>query len=91
MGGRDSRVYCTVWVQCPGTSDPQKYKALVDTGMQCTLMPLSHKGTESIYISGVTRGSQELSVLEAEISLTGKDWQGVISKTHLLTTPYGGA
>ena len=38
-------------------------------------MPSNHKGTESIHISGVTGGSQELTVLEAEISLTGKDWQ----------------
>ena len=47
----------------------------MDTGAQCTLMPSSHEGTESIHISGVTGGSQELTVLEAEISLTGKDWQ----------------
>jgi len=31
--------------------------------------------TESIYISEVTGGSQELTVLKAEISLTGKNWQ----------------
>ena len=39
------------------------------------LTPLSHKGTAVIYISGVTGGSQELTVLEAKISLTGRDWQ----------------
>ena len=38
-------------------------------------MPADHEGTESIYISAVTGGSQELAVLEAEISLTGKDLQ----------------
>ena len=38
-------------------------------------MPSSHQGTKSIYIHGVTGGSQELTVLEAEISLTGKDCQ----------------
>ena len=38
-------------------------------------MPLSHKGTESIYIHEVTGGSRELTMLEAEISLTGEDWQ----------------
>ena len=38
-------------------------------------MPSSHQGTESIYIHGVTGGSQELTMLEAELSLTGKDWQ----------------
>jgi len=68
-------VYWTVWIQWPGTSEPQEYKALVDTGAQCTLMPSSYRGTELIYISGVTGGSQELSVLEEERSLTGKDWQ----------------
>ena len=43
--------------------------------MQCTLTPSDYKGAESICISGVTRGSQELSVLEAEVSLTGNEWQ----------------
>ena len=47
----------------------------MDTGAQFTLMPSSHEGTESIRISGVTGGSEELTVLEAKISLTGKDWQ----------------
>ena len=47
----------------------------MDTGAQRTLMPSSHEGTESIRISGVTGGSEELTVLEAKISLTGKDWQ----------------
>ena len=64
-----------MWIRWPGTSEPQKYKALVDTGAQCTLMPSNHEGTESVHISGVTGGSQELTVLEAKISLTGKDWQ----------------
>ncbi len=47
----------------------------MDTGAQCTLMPSNHEGTESVHISGVTGGSQELIVLEAKISLTGKDRQ----------------
>jgi len=38
-------------------------------------MPSDFKGSESICISGVPGGSQELSVLEAEVSLTGQDWQ----------------
>ncbi|GAB0204042.1 hypothetical protein GRJ2_002869800 [Grus japonensis] len=38
-------------------------------------MPLSHKGAEPICISGVTGGSQQLTVLEAEVSLTGNDWE----------------
>ena len=69
------RVYWLVWIWWPGTSDPQEYKALVDTGAQCTLMPSEFKGSEPICISGVTGGSQELSLLEAEVSLTGQDWQ----------------
>ena len=38
-------------------------------------MPSSHEGTESIRICGVSGGSQKLTLLEAKISLTGKDWQ----------------
>ena len=60
-----------------------EFKALVDTGAQCTLMPSSHQGTKSIYIYGVTAGSQELTMLEAEKSLTGKDWQ----KHPIVTVP----
>jgi len=52
-----------------------EYKALEDTGAQCTLMPSDFQGSESIRISGVTGGSQELSLLEAEVSLTGQEWQ----------------
>ena len=74
MEERDNRIYWKVWIRWPGTSDPQEYKALVDTGAQCTLMPSSHSGVESICISTVTGGSQQLSLLEAEVNLTGKDW-----------------
>jgi len=72
---RDKHVYWSVWIRWPGMSYPQEYKALVDTGAQCTLMPSEFKGSESICISGVTGGSQELSGLEAEVSLTGKERQ----------------
>ncbi|GAB0195128.1 hypothetical protein GRJ2_001978100 [Grus japonensis] len=72
---RDNRVYWTVWIRWPGTSDPQEYKALVDTGAQCTLLPSNYEGVEPISISGVTGGSQQLTVLEAEVSLTGNEWQ----------------
>jgi len=65
-------VYWTMWVRRPGVSEPKKYEALVDTGVQCTLMPLSHEGTESVDISVVTWGIQELTMLEAETSLAGK-------------------
>lgn len=47
----------------------------MDAGAQCTQTPLSHKGTEVIYMSGVTGGSQELTVSEAKINLTGEVWQ----------------
>ncbi|GAB0209812.1 hypothetical protein GRJ2_003446900 [Grus japonensis] len=70
---RDNRVYWTVWIQWPGTLDPQEYKALVDTGAQCTLMPSSYEGAEPISISGVTGGSQQSTLLEAEVSLTGNE------------------
>ncbi|KAK4816834.1 hypothetical protein QYF61_023898 [Mycteria americana] len=72
---RDNLVYWTVWIRWPGTSDPQEHKALVDTSAQCTLMPSSYTGTEPICMSGVTGGSQQLTVLEAEVSLTGNEWQ----------------
>ncbi|KAK4828266.1 LOW QUALITY PROTEIN: hypothetical protein QYF61_024931 [Mycteria americana] len=72
---RDNQVYWTVWIRWPGTSDPQEYKALVDTGAQCTLMPSSYIGAEPICICGVTGGSQQLTVLEAEVSPTGNEWQ----------------
>ncbi|RMC20595.1 hypothetical protein DUI87_01447 [Hirundo rustica rustica] len=72
---RENRVYWTVWIRWPGTSEPQKYEALVDTGSQCTLVPSECVRTEPISIAGVTGGSQELTLLEAEVSLTGKEWQ----------------
>ncbi|GAB0182995.1 hypothetical protein GRJ2_000764800 [Grus japonensis] len=44
-------------------------------------MPSSHEGEEPICISGVTGGSQQLTVLEAKVSLTGNDWE-----KHLIVT-----
>ncbi|KAK4816258.1 hypothetical protein QYF61_013892 [Mycteria americana] len=41
------------------------------------------RGAEPIRISGVTEGSQQLTVLEAEVSLTGNEWQ----KHPLVTGP----
>ncbi|GAB0209528.1 hypothetical protein GRJ2_003418500 [Grus japonensis] len=38
-------------------------------------MPSRYKGAEPICISGVTGGSQQLTLLEAEVSLTGNEWQ----------------
>jgi len=64
-------------------SDPQEYQALVDTAAQCTLMPSDYKGAEPIGISGVTGGSQHLPELEAEVNLTGNEWQ----KHHGVTGP----
>lgn len=72
-----------MWIQWPGTSDPQEYKALVDTSAQCTMMPSSYKGAKHICISGATGGSQQLTVLEAEVSLTGNEWQ----KLPIVTSP----
>ncbi|RMB96402.1 hypothetical protein DUI87_27077 [Hirundo rustica rustica] len=53
---RENRVYWMVWIRWPGTSEPQKYEALVDTGSQCTLIPSEYEGTEPISIAGVTVG-----------------------------------
>ncbi|KAK4824819.1 hypothetical protein QYF61_019669 [Mycteria americana] len=72
---RDTRVYWTVWIRWPGTSDPQEYNALVHTAAQCTLMPSSHKGAEPTCISEVTGGPQQLTVLETKVSLTGNEGQ----------------
>lgn len=49
---RWTTVYWIVW---PSTSEPQGYKALVDTGVQGTLMPSNHREIERICISRVTR------------------------------------
>ncbi|GAB0206718.1 hypothetical protein GRJ2_003137400 [Grus japonensis] len=53
----------------------KEYKALVETNAQCTLLPSNYEGAEPIYISGVTGGSQQLTVPEGEVSLTGNEWQ----------------
>ncbi|PKU34513.1 ras gtpase-activating protein hypothetical protein [Limosa lapponica baueri] len=47
---RDNEFYWTVWIRWPGTSDSWEYKALVDMGAQCTLMPLESKGMEPIWV-----------------------------------------
>ena len=66
-----------------GTSDPQEDKAPVDASAQCTLIPSSYTGAKSICISAVTGGSQQLTILEAEISFTGNKWQ----KYPIVTDP----
>ncbi|RMB95371.1 hypothetical protein DUI87_28359 [Hirundo rustica rustica] len=38
-------------------------------------MPSGHVGAEPISIAGVTGGSQQLTLLEAKVSPTGKEWQ----------------
>ncbi|GAB0185014.1 hypothetical protein GRJ2_000966700 [Grus japonensis] len=38
-------------------------------------MPSNYEGVELISISGVTGGFQQLTLLEAEVSLTGNEWQ----------------
>ncbi|RMC03492.1 hypothetical protein DUI87_20691 [Hirundo rustica rustica] len=64
-----------MWIRWPGTSEPQKYEALVDTGSQCTLVPSDHVGTEPISIARATGGSQQVTLLEAKVNPTGKEWQ----------------
>jgi len=46
-------------------------------------MPSDYKRSEPIGISGVTGQSQQLTVLEAEVSLSGNEWQ----KHHGVTGP----
>lgn len=53
----------------------QEYRALGDPGTQCTLMSSSYQGAKPISVSGVTEGSQQLTLLEAEVSLMGNEWQ----------------
>ncbi|RMB97076.1 hypothetical protein DUI87_26359 [Hirundo rustica rustica] len=55
---RDNRIYWTVWIRWPGTSDPQKYTALVDTGAQCTLIPSSYVGTESTVLEAKLKNNR---------------------------------
>ncbi|RMC21993.1 hypothetical protein DUI87_02864 [Hirundo rustica rustica] len=75
-----------VWIRWPGTSEQQKYEALVDTGSQCTLIPSEYVGTEPISIAGgVTGGSQELTVG----SRGEPDREGVAEEKHPIVTGSG--
>lgn len=47
------------------------------------MMPPNHEASESFIIEGVTGESEELTVLEAEVGLTGKEWE----KHTVLTGP----
>ncbi|RMC18025.1 hypothetical protein DUI87_04903 [Hirundo rustica rustica] len=38
-------------------------------------MPSRHVGTESVSIAGVTGGSRDFTLVEADVSLTGKEWK----------------
>lgn len=67
-----------------GTSDPQEYNAIVDTSIQCTVIPSSYRELKPICISEVTGGCQELSLLEGEVSLTRNEWH-----KHLIFTGPG--
>lgn len=51
-------------------------------------MPLRYVGTESITISEVTGGPQQLTVWEAEVNLTGEEWQKhpIVSGLEVLCT-----
>ncbi|KAK4827160.1 hypothetical protein QYF61_015114 [Mycteria americana] len=63
------------WIQeLQGKTTAKKHPSRKITA-PCTLIPSEYKGAGSICISGVMGGSQELSVLEAEVSLTGNEWQ----------------
>ncbi|RMB89035.1 hypothetical protein DUI87_34605 [Hirundo rustica rustica] len=53
----------------------QRMEEVTEEIRECTLIPSEYVGTEPISIAGVTGGSQELTLLEAEVSLTRKEWQ----------------
>lgn len=55
----------------------------MDSGAHCTLMPSTSKGTEPIYISEVAEGSQQIALLEDEVSLTASEYQ----KHRIVTGP----
>lgn len=75
---KDKQESCKLmWIQWPGTSDPKDYKALADTNAQCTLLSSRYLGAKSISISGVTRGSQQLTTG----SWSEPDWEQM-AKTH---------
>ncbi|RMC19529.1 hypothetical protein DUI87_03086 [Hirundo rustica rustica] len=61
----------------------RNYESMISGPMQaqCTLMPSEYVGAEPISIAGVTGGSQQLILLEAKVSLNGKEWQ-----KHLIVT-----
>lgn len=82
----------SIWIQWPGTSDPQEYKALVSTGAQCTLMVSSYEEVEPICIFWVTQGSQQITLLEAEVSLTGNEWykHALVTCAPRIVCPRGG-
>ncbi|KAJ7409605.1 hypothetical protein WISP_113560 [Willisornis vidua] len=80
---RDNQFCWIVWIQWPGTSEPQEYEALVDTSRDCTMMSLRYVGTESISPSGMAEGSQYQTAFEAEVSLTVNKWQ----KHPIMTGP----
>lgn len=71
MEERENWVCWTVWIQWPDTSGPQKYDAVGDTSAQCTLMPSSYIGV-NLYFK-TNGGSQGITVLEAEVNLTGNE------------------
>ncbi|RMC20852.1 hypothetical protein DUI87_01705 [Hirundo rustica rustica] len=48
-----------------------------------TLMPSRHVGAESVSIAGVTGGSQDFTLVEADVSLTGKE----LEKHPIVTGP----
>lgn len=61
----------------------QGYKVLVDTRAQCPQLSSRYVGVELISISGVAMESQQLTALEAGVSLAGNEWQ----KHHTVTGP----
>lgn len=53
----------------------QDYKTLVDNWSTLCPHVIRYKGEESIWITGMTEGYQQVAMLEAEVSLTANKWQ----------------
>lgn len=68
-------VFWTVGIHWPGMSEPQKYEAVVDTGVPYTLIPSRHVGGRICFYCWRDRGITGFDLVEAGVSLTGNDWK----------------
>lgn len=66
----------------PAMALSSKLEDWLDTGAQCTLIPSRH-GDRIRFYCWRGRGSQDLTLVEAEMNLTGKEWK----KHPVVTSP----